>query len=433
MNKQKLLGFAFISPALIAVIAFFMVPVILTVMFAFTNMSTSTGILGGDYQLTQGDLDDLPDVGIDAETIARLQGEGYIVNADSLQRFAADFGKGRADELAKIHPDISFSERRDMERALKDIKSDPLRKTRDRKVAAELFRTSILGQRFETEPEFTQAIADLGVADTNVETLTDVAYTGWHFTTQNFELLWQLPATMRYAINSVIYVCLTLTFNIGFGLFLALSTFYLPTKLAQTFRTIWFLPRILPPVLYVLMWQWMTWDQGFLSSLLVPFGVDRIDWMRHSAGHAWTVLVLINGCVGASLGMILFSSSLRAIPQTQFYAAQVDGAGRWQQIRYVILPQMRWPILFITSYQTLSLLTSFEYILLSTDGGPGRQTEVWALAAYHTALSNYGGNLEYGLGAAYALALVIIGIILSAIYMRFFNFRDLVAKPRIEQ
>ncbi|SEK53213.1 carbohydrate ABC transporter permease [Pacificibacter marinus] len=433
MNKQKLLGAAFISPALIAVIVFFLVPVILTVVFSFTNMSTSTGILGGEYQLTQSDLDDLSGAGVSDEAITLLQGAGYAMTDESLTAFETEFGKTRADELAQKFPDATFDSRRDMERALKELRTDPLRSTRERKAAAELFRQSILGQRYETKDDFANAVSALNISAADTQPLTEVAYTGWTFTTQNFELLWQLPATWRYAINTVIYVSLTLVFNVTLGLFLALSTFFLPDRIAQTFRTIWFLPRILPPVLYVMMWQWMTWDQGFISSLLAPLGVDRIDWMRHSAVHGWTVLVLINGFVGASLGMILFSSSLRAIPQTQFYAAQVDGAGRWQQIRYVILPQMRWPILFITSYQTLSLLTSFEYILLSTDGGPGRQTEVWALAAYHTALSNYGGNLEYGLGAAYALALVIIGIILSAIYLRFFNFRELVAKPRIEQ
>ena len=114
-------------------------------------------------------------------------------------------------------------------------------------------------------------------------------------------------------------------------------------------------------------------------------------------------------------------------------AAEVDGASRWQQVRWIILPQLRWPILFYTSYQTLSLLTSFEHTLLATDGGPGRGTEVWALAAYHTALNNYGGNLEYGFGSAYALILVIIGIALSLLYLRLFNFRELVSRPRIEQ
>jgi inositol-phosphate transport system permease protein len=81
----------------------------------------------------------------------------------------------------------------------------------------------------------------------------------------------------------------------------------------------------------------------------------------------------------------------------------------------------------------LSLLTSFDLILLSTNGGPGSATEVWALATYHTALNNYAGNLEYGYGAAMALILVAIGIALSLAYLRLFNYRSLVSRPLIEQ
>ncbi|MEE9569079.1 MAG: sugar ABC transporter permease, partial [Candidatus Binatia bacterium] len=126
-------------------------------------------------------------------------------------------------------------------------------------------------------------------------------------------------------------------------------------------------------------------------------------------------------------------SAITAIPKQILYASEVDGASRWQQIRHIILPQLKWPILFVTVYQTLSLLTSFEQILLSTDGGPGSTTEVWALSAYHNALDNYWGNLQYGYGAAQALVLVVIGIIMSVIYLRFFRFQELVRRPRIEQ
>jgi inositol-phosphate transport system permease protein len=132
------------------------------------------------------------------------------------------------------------------------------------------------------------------------------------------------------------------------------------------------------------------------------------------------------------MGMLVFSSALKAIPKSQFHASEVDGANRWQQIRHIIQPQMRWPILFVTCYQTLSLLASFDLILLATDGGPGGSTEVWSLAAYHTALNNYFGNLEYGYGSAMALILVVIGIVLALIYLRVFNYATLVSKPLIE-
>jgi inositol-phosphate transport system permease protein len=258
-------------------------------------------------------------------------------------------------------------------------------------------------------------------------------YTGWTWTTDNFDRLVSSPDTYRVLLNTVIYVGFVLIlFNTTYAMLLALATHYLPARPAGIFRSIWLLPRITPPVIYVLMWKWLAWDTGFISLFLGQFGVQSKNWMLDSSMNAWVFVILINGFVGASMGMLVFSSALKAIPQTHFHASEVDGANRWQQIRYIILPQMRWPILFVTCYQTLSLLASFDLILLSTNGGPGGSTEVWSLAAYHTALNNYAGNLEYGLGAAMALVLVVIGITLALIYLRVFSYRSLVAKPQIE-
>ena len=434
MPRPPLLAAGFLSPALIVAAVFFLLPVLLTVMFAFTNMSTATGILGGDYLLTQTQVRRLGEQGtISAPTAQALTGDGYTITEPALARFSETYGAARADTLAASHLGQTVPTRRDMERLLRDLPRDPIRSAADRKAASEISETSVLDRRLPDADAMRASLQPLNLPTAEVETLTAEAYTGWRWTTENFTILTKLPATLRYALNTALYVSLTLTFNIGFGLFLAISTFYLPGPLANTFRAIWFLPRILPPVLYVLMRRWFTADQGFILALLAPFGYTPRNWMLESATAAWASIVLINGFVGASLGMILFSLALKAIPTAMLHASEVDGANRWQQIRWIILPQLRWPILFVTCYQTLSLLTSFEYILLATDGGPGRQTEVWSLAAYHTALSNYGGNLEYGLGAAYALVLVLIGFLLSVIYLPLFNFNDLVARPRIEQ
>jgi ABC-type amino acid transport system permease subunit len=88
----------------------------------------------------------------------------------------------------------------------------------------------------------------------------------------------------------------------------------------------------------------------------------------------------------------------------------------------------------VTTYQTLSLLTSFEYIMLLTDGGPGLyRTEVWALTAYHRALKTYFGHNQWGYGAAWGFVLVIIGIVMSIIYLRLFRFGELVQELRWPQ
>jgi inositol-phosphate transport system permease protein len=432
--RQDRIGLLFLTPALIAVVLFYLLPVVMTAVFAFTNMSTATGIRGGDWMLTENSLRDLAEDGLDETTLSQLTDAGYAVDAEGIAALAAAFGD---DLAARVEDELggrSFDTRRDLERALRDLRAPELRITRDRKQAAELFQRSVLNTRHDTAAALRADLAAAGIAEADHDAIVEAAYTGWSWTTRNFELLVSLPSTARYAINTVMYVALTLViFNVGLGLFLAVSTFYLPERTSATFRAIWFMPRILPPVLYVLMWKWLMWDNGFIASALAPFGVERINWMMHSEVHAWTAVILINGVVGASFGMIIFASAIKAIPQTMLMASEVDGATRWQQVRFIILPQMRWPILFVTAYQTLSLLASFEYILLSTGGGPGSATEVWAMAAFRTALNNYGGNLQYGLGATFALVLVIIGTALSLLYLRFFNFQALLSKPRIER
>lgn len=431
--RARLFGIGFLTPALTAAIVFFLLPVLLTVVFSFTNMSTATGILGGDYQIIETDLRRLSRQGISDETVEQLGAAGFEITETGLARLAEEFGDDRAEELREENLGDTFDARRDLERVLRALDDNPIRATRERKAAADLFAVTILGERFESQADFRAALTETGIDAAEHDALTTAAYTGWIWTSENYSLLLELPSTIRFALNTAIYVSGTLVVSVALALFLAISTFYLPLGIANVFRSVWFLPRILPPVMFVLMWNWFTWDTGFIATVTGWFGVARQNWMMQTPVHAWTVVILINAFVGASLGMILFASAIKSIPTSMLYASEVDGANRWQQARFIILPQLRWPILFFTAYQTLSLLTSFEYILLATDGGPGSTTETWALAAFHTALSNYGGNLQYGLGAAFALLLVVIGIGLSGFYLRIFNFKELVAKPRIEQ
>ena len=126
--------------------------------------------------------------------------------------------------------------------------------------------------------------------------------------------------------------------------------------------------------------------------------------------------------------MIIFTSAIRSIPEHLFHAARADGAGALATVWHVTLPAIRWPLSFITVYQTLSLLVSFEYIWLITDGGPFYDTTVYALYVYKRAFENG----QYGYGAALALVLVLIGIAASLLMWRFFDMKRLLQQPRIE-
>jgi inositol-phosphate transport system permease protein len=249
------------------------------------------------------------------------------------------------------------------------------------------------------------------------------------FTPENVERLLtgdrRLPGVL---LVTAIYVLGTLAvFNLTYGLVLALVTTSMPEAGGAFFRAVWLLPRMSPSVVYALLWSWVVapTDYGLLNQTLAAFGLPPID-MKSDAPIA--LIILANGFIGASFGMIIFTSAIRAIPQHLFWAARVDGASGLAIIRHVTLPAIRWQISFVTIYQALSLLVSFEYIWLITDGGPFYDTTVYALYVYKRAFDNG----QYAYGAALALGLVVIGIAAALGLWRLMDMRALLHRPRIE-
>ncbi len=230
-----------------------------------------------------------------------------------------------------------------------------------------------------------------------------------------------LTRTLLYVVGTL------LIFNTGFALVLAVTTTSLPPRGGAFFRAIWLLPRMSPSVVYALLWKWAIspTPSGLINQFLGLVGLPRLDFMNQAP---LVLIIILNGFIGASLGMIILTSAIRAIPEHLFHAARVDGAAGLSVIRHVVLPAIRWPLSFITVFQTLALLVSFEYIWLVTDGGPFYDTTVYALYVYKRAF----GNGEYAYGAALALGLVLIGIVSSLALWRFMDMRSLLQRPRIE-
>ncbi len=235
-----------------------------------------------------------------------------------------------------------------------------------------------------------------------------------------------LPRTLAITFT---YVLATLAFfNVGMALLLALTTTAVPERIGGFFRAVWLLPRMSPSVVYALLWAWVVdpTERGLLNQILrATVGAGPVDMMND---HPLLLIVLANGFIGASMGMIIFTSAIRSIPEHLFHAARADGAGELAIVRHITLPAIRWPLSFITVYQTLSLLVSFEYIWLITDGGPFYDTTVYALYVYKRAFENG----QYAYGAALALVLVAIGIAAAMLMWRFFDMKRLLQQPRIE-
>lgn len=268
-------------------------------------------------------------------------------------------------------------------------------------------------------------VVDIAIAFTDMSRNLKVS----GFTTEHFQRMFggdsRLASVM---LVTLFYVLGTLSiFNVTYGLLLALMTTALPDRMGAFFRAIWFLPRMSPSVVYALLWSWVVapTDYGLLNQAVGLFGIPPLD---PKSSTPMLVVILSNGFIGASFGMIIFTSAIRSIPQHLFHAARADGAGGLAIVRHITLPAIRWQLSFVTIYQALALLVSFEYIWLITNGGPFFDTTVYALYVYRRAFENG----QYAYGAALSLGLVVAGTIVSLVLWRFFDMKALLQRPRIE-
>ena len=277
------------------------------------------------------------------------------------------------------------------------------------------------------------AVAFTDMAQTlNVSGLTNMQFRKFFKPVEDSMLGFELRRSFLKALTlTATYVVLTLViFNTTFGLVLALTTTALSERVGSFFRAIWLLPRMSPSVVYALLWSWTIdpTERGLLNQVAINiFGIGPINMKLH---HPMMLIVISNGFIGASLGMIILTSAIRSIPKHLFYAARADGAGPLSITWHIILPALRWPLSYITIFQTLALLVSFEYIFLIM--GPARSTMTMAMLAYTKTLAPGVGAGLYAYGAAITMILIVIGIFLALLLWRLSNMQRLITEPRIE-
>lgn len=245
-----------------------------------------------------------------------------------------------------------------------------------------------------------------------------MAFTGldktfeWSFVgIKNFRRVFLDPNTPTIIVNTLIYVGVCITGTLIIDLFFAIMTTYFikSERSSSLFKGILMIPMITPAVVYSVLWVWLlsSTADGFLNKLLMGLtGTDTpVNWI---AKYPMQVVICAKLLTSIAYGTIIFSSAIKSIPENQFKAARVDGAREWEIVKSLILPNLRFHVMFIALWETLGLLTDYVTILLITDGGPGKASETWALSAYHKAFIDG----KYGYGAAISLILILVVLVL---------------------
>lgn len=205
------------------------------------------------------------------------------------------------------------------------------------------------------------------------------------------------------------YVFLTIPMKLAFALLIA---FVLNFKLRGIgfFRTAYYIPSILgSSVAIAVLWRALFAIDGLLNSAIGTFGIDPINWLGEPSLALMSVTLLRVWQFGSA--MVIFLAALQNVPQSQYEAAQIDGASRWQMFMKVTVPLITPVIFFNFIMQTTQAFQEFTAPYIITGGGPTHYTYLFSLYIYETAFKYF----EMGYGAALAWILFIVVSLFAAV------------------
>jgi multiple sugar transport system permease protein len=209
---------------------------------------------------------------------------------------------------------------------------------------------------------------------------------------------------------TMIYTFTTLPFVLGIGFLLALAVNGATQKLKGMFITASLLPFIITPVVAALSIKWLFRDNGLVPYLLSQFGIE-VFWMA----QAWSarLLIIVYGIWHVvPFAFIVLYAGLQSVPQDALEAATIDGASRWQKLRFVTVPHLMPLFVFITLIHLMDAYRVFEPVIVLTQGA--FTTSVQYLT-YHILLLE---NNPYKASAAAVLTLAGIVVLLIPLLVK---------------
>ena len=249
-----------------------------------------------------------------------------------------------------------------------------------------------------------------------------LSFTDWDsFQTPNFvgfanyiRLFTQDPLFWKSLLNTLYFAIVSVPITLLIALFLA-NLLSKPLRGARFFRTVIYLPALVPLVAAAMIFQWLLApDSGPINSFLHLFGLQSPAWLIDANWVIPAIILLTVWQVGA--GTILLIAALQGVPPELYEAARIDGASLRQQFWRISVPMVT-PILFfnlitgvIAGFQVFSQV----YVLTNGTSGPDNASLMMVPYVYDNAFRYF----HMGYASALAWILFIIIVVLSAIILK---------------
>ncbi|HVX56880.1 MAG TPA: sugar ABC transporter permease [Candidatus Saccharimonadales bacterium] len=227
-----------------------------------------------------------------------------------------------------------------------------------------------------------------------------VGTANYHTLVTGDPLFWKsLGVTFKFALLSV-------PLGIVAGVALALLLNH-EIKGMGLYRTIFFLPSILPTVATSVVFLWLLNPEiGLINRMLRVVHITGPEWLQSSTWALPSLVLLSLWGVGGS--MVIYLAGLKDIPPHLYEAATIDGASPWQRLRHVTLPMLSPVIFFNLVMGVIGVFQYFTQAYIMTQGGPEDSTHFYALYIFERAWRYL--DMGYASAMAWVLFLVIMAV-----------------------
>lgn len=226
----------------------------------------------------------------------------------------------------------------------------------------------------------------------------------------NYTALFQNMYFRQAVSNTVKFTVIAVVLEVMLGLLTAL--FVKSLKRGQkVVRTLLLLPYLLPAVTVALIWRMMlSPNYGIITDVFTALGLPVYNWF-YDGKTAFGTLLVIDVWQNVPFAFLLIYAHLQGVPESQYQAASIDGAGALQRFRHITLPNIGGGIALCAMLRTIDTFRLFEKVNILTGGGPANTTTTITQFMY-----TYGiKSLKFGLASACAIVMTVFVLIMSSI------------------
>ncbi len=230
---------------------------------------------------------------------------------------------------------------------------------------------------------------------------------------QNYVLLFTQDKDFPIVLSNTVYLVVV---GVPLGLlvaFLLASLLNNSVKGRPLFRTIFFLPSIVPVIATAMVWLWVyNPNYGIINASLAAMGLQVIPWLS-SPDLAKVSIIIVQVWLQGS-AIVIFLAALQDVPRELYEAAKVDGATAYHRFRNVTIPLCTPSILFVLITGLIGAFQEFSLTWILTRGGPMESTTFYGIYLYQNAFQFF----KMGYASALAWVLFVIIVIFTIITFR---------------